>query len=532
MQNRSRRLLRVLLLVAGLGLLFAVYTSGLSRNPPGFYMDESCTAYNAYLVAHTGAGELGPRFPLFFEVYRDGFVQYFHPVETYLLAIVFLFFPPSILLVRIYAAFVMFAACLLLGLLAKRISGRSTIGFIVSAIALLTPWFFEVGRVAWEVHLVPGLTLLFLLAAYHAHRKEKWSLLDITMIVLALALLTYCYASGRVLGPLMAAGLVFFATTRHRLAAVAQTWLFYGITLVPVLLFNQHHPGALTKRFREVSYIRPDGPLSENASQFVQRFLEDQNLTSLLLTGDVQPRHHVPGSGGAFFLGAFILAIIGLFIVIARRRRDPWWRFVLYGLAAAVVPGAITTWPFHSTRLVAYPVFLLLLTVPALEWLLARDKQKSGLTPSLAYEAGNPLSEDGQPLGPGIAEGAVPRATRLLILCSLLALTGVEAYRFQTVFRREGPKRSFEFDVPYKVAYDAAVKQPARPIYLEDGRWGPAYIHALWYATVEKRPTSQFANLKPGTRPPAGVVVISSADTCEHCETIMRAGVYHVYKAL
>ena len=136
MKNHSRRLRSILLWVAGLALLFALYTSGLSTNPPGFYMDESVTAYNAYLVAHTGAGEFGPRFPLFFEMYRDGFVQYFHPVEEYLLAIVFLFFPPSIHIVRIYDAFVIFAGCVMLGLLATRISGRRTVGVIVTALAL------------------------------------------------------------------------------------------------------------------------------------------------------------------------------------------------------------------------------------------------------------------------------------------------------------------------------------------------------------------------------------------------------------
>lgn len=531
MKNRSRRLLRVLLWLAGLGLLFAVYTSGLSHNPPGFYMDEAVTAYNAYLVGHTGAGELGPRFPLFFETYRDGFVQYFHPVEEYLLAMVLLVLPPSILVVRMYDAFVMFTACLLLGLVAKRLSGRRIIGVIVAAMALVTPWLFEVGRVGWEVHLVPLLTILFLLAVFHAHGKEKWSLLDMAMLVATLTLLTYCYASGRVLGPLMAAGLVFFATTRRRMVAVATTWFLYGITLVPVFLFSRQHPGALTKRFIEVSYIRPGMPLSEIASQFLNRFLEDQSLTGLLITGDVHPRHHVPGSGGPFFFATFIFVIIGFVIVLARRRRDPWWRFVLYGLAAVIVPGAIGTWTFHEMRLAAYPVFLLLLTVPALEWLLAR-KHESTLVAEPSRESRKPPREDEQPIGAGIGGGAVPRAVRLLILCSLLAFTAVETYWFQTVFRREGPKRLFEFDAPYKQAYDAAVKQPARPIYLEDGRWGPAYVHALWYATVEKRPTSEFANLKPGTRPPAGSVVISSADTCEHCETILRAYVYHVYKVL
>ena len=125
----------------------------------------------------------------------------------------------------------------------------------------------------------------------------------------------------------------------------------------------------------------------------------------------------------------------------------------------------------------------------------------------------------------------MPRAARLLILCSLLALTTVEAYRYQTVFRRDGPRREGEFDVDYKVAYDAAVSQPTRPIYLEDGKWGPAHIHALWYATLEKRPRSEFVVLEPGVKPPRGAVVISTGDNCDQCETIKRAYIYYVYKA-
>ena len=75
-------------------------------------------------------------------------------------------------------------------------------------------------------------------------------------------------------------------------------------------------------------------------------------------------------------LATFILAMAGLLLVIARRWRDPWWRFVLYGLAVSIVPGAITDWPFHQARLMGYAVFLLVLTVPALEWMLAAADPK------------------------------------------------------------------------------------------------------------------------------------------------------------
>ena len=518
--------------IAGLALVFVLYTSGLRDNPPGFYLDESAPAYNAYLVAHTGAGEFGPRFPLYFQYYTDGFSQLADPTQIYMLAAVFRFFPPSILLARLFSAFWVFSAGLLLGLLARRISGRRTIGVIVAATALLTPWFFDGRGLLLEPQFVPMALAPFLLMVYRVQEKERWTWLEIAMLAATLALVTYCYTSGRLLGPLLLLGLLFFATSRQRFISVIKAGVLYGVTLVPMLVFNSRNPGVLTQRFSEVSYIERGVPLSEVLSQFIKRYLEDQSLTCLLMTGDINPRHHVPGSGGAFFFATFILSIIGLVIVIARRRRDPWWRFVLYGLIIAIVPGAISVGPFHEMRLMAYPVFLTLLTVPALEWLLAREKHKSGLVPSPCYEGGEPLSEDGQLFGPGTAEGVLPRAARLLILCLLLALTGVEAYRFQTVFRRDGPKRAFEFDIAYKTAYDTAIRQPVRPIYLEDGKWGPGYIHALWYATVEKRPTSEFVHLTAGENAPPGKVVISSGESCERCETITRIGVYHVYKSL
>jgi hypothetical protein len=518
MENRSRRrLLALFFWLVGLALVFALYTSGIRNNPPGFYMDESAPAYNAYLVAHTGAGEFGPRFPLYFQYYGDTWTQIGGPVQVYMLAVLFRFFPPSILLARLFSAFWVFSAGLLLGVLAQRISGRRTVGFIVAGTALLTPWFFEGRGLLLEPQFLPMALTPFLLTVYHVQKKERWSWLEVAMLAATLALVTYCYTSGRVLGPLLALGLLLFATSRQRFISVIKAGVLYGMTLLPILVYNSRNPGVLTKRLNEISYIKPGVPLRDVLSQFIKRYLEDQELASLLTVGDVYPRHHVPGSGGAFFFATFILVLIGIVIVFARHWNDPWWRFILYGLAVSIVPGAMSLWPFHEMRLMAYPVFLTVLTVPALEWLLARDKHESNLAPSPASQSGI---------------STMPRTARLLILCSLLVLTAVEAYRFQVVFRRDGPNRTFHFDVPYKAAYDAATKQPARPIYLDDGKWGPGYIHALWYATLEKRPTSEFVHLAAGAKVPPGKVVISSGESCERCETITRSGVYHVYKTL
>ena len=177
----------------------------------------------------------------------------------------------------------------------------------------------------------------------------------------------------------------------------------------------------------------------------------------------------------------------GLLLVIARRWRDPWWRFVLYGLAVSIVPGAITDWPFHELRLMGYAVFLLVLTVPALEWLLApaEPKQRHDATqPTTTHRWRTRSCRSCQPR-------PAARESDSAILAVLLAATVAQAVDFQIIFWRKGPKRQFAFDVPYKAAYDAAVARPERPIYLENGQWGPAYMDAYWYATVEGRPLSR-----------------------------------------
>ena len=524
----TQKALRISLWAAALILLFRIYTCGVSQNPPGFYLDESATAYNAYLVSRTGAGEFGTRFPVLFQEYAAKNPTYINPLTIYLLAIVFRFLHPSILVARAFAAFWMFAACLLLGVLAKRISGQLKIGIIVAGSALLTPWFFEIGRLVWDAHFSAFTIVLFLVAAYRIQSKETWRWSDIIMVTGSLAVVTYGYFSGRILAPLFALGLLFFATTKHRFLGVLKIWLAYAVTLVPLILFNRSHSGVLTKRLWEVTYIKPDAPWKEIPSEFaefVRCYLQDQSLTPLLLTGDPHWHHHVEGSGGAIFFATFVLAMAGLLLVIARRWRDPWWRFVLYGLPVSIVPGAITDWPFHGLRLMGYAVFLIVLTVPALEWLLGPDEPKQGVRGT------SEASHSAEPDRATVATQGLSHPVRLSFLGILLAATAAQAVDFQIAFWREGQKREFAFDVRYKAAYDAAVARPERPIYLENGMWGPAYMNAFWYATVERRSISEFVRLPDGAKPPSGAIVLSSNSDCQNCEVVQKSGAYLLYEA-
>lgn len=501
----------------GVTVLYFFYIDKVSTNPPGFYIDESAIAYNAYCIGRTGNGEFGNRFPLFFPVYTGGWVQYANPTQIYLLAIPFSVFRPSILLARVFSASWVFAACVLLGFLATRVSGQRRIGVIVGVTAILTPWLFEVSRLVMETYFYPMALVLFLLAVFHAQRKESWSLTTVGMLAGTLMLLTYTYTIGRLLGPLLAFGLVLFVTSQDRLISVVKTWVIFALTLIPLLIFRSKHPEALTQRFYLISYIKPDSPWKEIAPTFIRRFLSDFSIVSLLMDGDGNPRHHVPGSLGSFLIAAFILSLIGLGVVIVRHWREPWWRFVIFGAAASIVPGALTADQFHSLRIVAYPIFLLVLAIPGLQFLLESPGDGGdGWHASADNQTGRSTH--------------LSRSGRRAIMALLLVAIGCQAIYFQSVYRREGPDRGWVFDAAYKDVYDAAVTLPDRPIYLRDGT-EPAYEHAFWYAAVEGRDRSEFIHLQEGSPAPAGSLIIGSEPTCANCQVIKKSGDYILYRS-
>lgn len=496
----------------GIILFFLFYLDAVSTNPPGFYIDESAIAYNAYGIAHTGAGEFGNRWPLFFPVYTEGWTQYANPTQIYLLAIPFSLFRPSIVLARGFSATWVFAACVLLGLLATRVSGQRRIGVIVGVTAILTPWLFEVSRLVMETYFYPMALVLLLLALFRAQKRESWSWITVGMLAGTLILLTYTYTIGRLLGPLMAFGLVLFATSQERLLSIMKTWIVFTLSLIPLMIFRSRHPEALTQRFYLISYIKPNSPWKEIAPTFIRRYLSDFSLVSLLMDGDGNPRHHVPGSLGSFLIGAFMLAVIGLAVVIVRHWREPWWRFVIFGAGASIVPGALTADQFHSLRIIAYPIFLLVLMIPGLQFLLEWPAQVANQT----------RSSTSPPI--------LSRSGRRAILAVLLAAIGLQATYFQSVYRRDGPERGFYFDATYKDVYDAAVALPDRPIYLRDGT-EPAYEHAFWYAAIEGRDRSEFIHLTESRRAPAGALVIGSEPNCVNCQLLRKSGEYILYRS-
>ena len=503
------------LYLVGLALtfLFVLYTYDLTSNPPGFYVDESAFAYNAYMLARTGATEFGVRWPLFVQNFEPPYTVFVNPVHIYLLATILLVVPPSIFLARLLSALAGFEAGILIGFLAFKLSGKRSIGVIVGLTALITPWFFEFSRWFSDASYYPLVLTLFLLALQRASSKESWSWMDVTLVGLTLGFVTYTYSIGRLLGPLLGLGLVIFAINRQRVISVLKAWVAYGITLIPFFIFYFRHPNALSSRFMTLSYLRTETTMQGLLVRFLARYFQDLSLIGLITKGDPNPRHHVPGATGSILLATVILALIGFVIVLLHKRYEPYWRFIVFGTFASVLPGALTNDPFHTGRMIAYPVFLLVLTVPALSWLMEKR--------------GEVASKRSQKRKPGVWMGL---SSKRVILILLLVGTIGQAVFFQMRFWRDGYDRDYAWDAPYKVVYDKATAQLSRPIYLVDGKWGPGYIHALWYAALEGRSTSEFVHLPYRAEPPPGALVISSEPECRRCEIILDTGEYVLYR--
>ena len=183
------------------------------------------------------------------------------------------------------------------------------------------------------------------------------------------------------------------------------------------------------------------------------------------------------------------------------RRREEWWRFIIYGLLVSAIPASLTLDHFHTLRLIALPVFLLVLVVPAIEFL----------------GSASILSVPSQ----------TTTKRRRALLAALVLLTIAQGALFQWRFQT-APPRVDAFDSYYPQVLDAALAQPERPIYLLDNT-PAAYMYAYWYATLRGLDLHNFQRTTKDV-PPPGAVVISHELPCTNCEMIFERGQFRVYR--
>ena len=470
--------------------------AALRTNPPGFFLDESSIGYNAHTVSQTGHDEHGEAWPLFFRA----FGEFKNPVYIYLLAGVFRVAGPGIVAARALSATLGLVTIVLLGLLAFRITQSRGTALLFSLLVLFTPWTFELSRLVLEVAIYPFAVALFLLAVWNAAGKATWSATQICALAGTLALLTYSYSIGRLFGPLLVLGLVVFVN-RRRLLGLVLTLIAFAVTLIPLFIFQARNPGALTGRFQYLSYLKPESTVVQIAREFVRHFLANLNPWRLFVTESSKTNElvHVPGPPALLTI-TVVLAVVSCVLLYRQRKLDAWWRFVVYGLLASLVPASLTTDDFHMLRLAPLAVFLLVLTIPALQWL---------------------------------TEAQVPWKRVLLIGTVFLICAQGLFFQWRYHASVTSPRRlhTFDADYPAMILPSALNAAGSSPVYLADNPARPAYVQAFWYATLWKIPLTKFVSLGFEQSAPEGSVVITTEERCLRCRVLAYSEPYTTYIA-
>lgn len=482
-------------LAVGLGVVLAVAVFRLwisPNNPPGFFRDEAAIAYNAHTIATDGRDEYGARFPLYF----SSFLDYKSPIFVYGLAGVFRVTGADREVARGFAAGSVLVAILLLGWLAYRRTSHWSVGVATIVLAGTTPWLFELGRVAFEVALEPLFLCLALLGVERASRRGRWSIASAIPVSLALGAITYVYAGGRLLAPLLAAALVS-VLGRRRWRWVLAAWTGFAVTQIPLLLYMHAHPGALSRRYDATTFVTGDMPPWEIGWRGAVNYLQDLQLWHYVVSGDPKPYAHTPGTA-ALLAVSVALSLAGLVLIVLRLRDDLFWRYALAALLVSPIPAAATIDRFHALRLAPLAVMLVVVSIPTVAAL--RD------------------------------ECVRARWARVLV-AGLVVLAAVQFGRFVDVYRTDGPLRTgrFEAGIPALLATAWA-----------DG--GTAYIDyddrepqalARWYALVEGIDQSRVVRLPDGGVPPAGSLAFGRTQECDYvCVRVAESGDYWIARVV
>ena len=458
----------------GLGAVLAVVAFQLwvtPSNPPGYHRDEAALSYNAYSIETTGRDEDGADMPLFFRSYGD----YKSPLYPYMLAGIFKITGPHKEAARVFSAVLGALAILLLGLLALRVTERRIVAVAVVVVAGLTPWLFELGRVALEVATQPLLVTLLLLALHRSWHRGTWRSWEGAVVGILLGLLLFSYTGSRLLAPLFAAALVVFVA-RHRWRWFAGAWGTFAVFLGVLGSYALRHPGTITARYGATTIAREGKSHAWVVMQAIANWFHDIDPWFWAKSGDPAPYVH-NGGYGSLFAAIVVLAIVGFVYVLWKERDNLWWRYVLVATLLAPIPAALTVDRHNAIRLAALPVFCIVLAIPALDALLVRSR-------------------------------------RSLVLVVVAIAIGYQFNQFLDAYRLRGPARLVLFDA----GVDPLLRQAfatGKTIYIDYDDRG-AQTQAHWHAAEDGVPVDRIQVLPDGGIPPKGSTVFGLFQECDY----------------
>jgi hypothetical protein len=274
---------------------------------------------------------------------------------------------------------------------------------------------------------------------------------------------------------------------------VLTAWAAFALTQVPLLAYTRIHPGALSRRFDATTFVTDDMSAWEVAWRAAVNYLQDLQVWHYVVSGDVKPYAHTPGTGA--LLGALlVLSVAGLVLVLARLRSDAFWRFAVAALAVSLVPAAFTIDRFHAVRLAPFAVMLVVLAIPAIDWL--RD--------------------------------AARRATWARVLAGALFLAAALQFAlFVHGYATNGPLRTGRFEAGIPLLLERAWSNGGS-VYVDYDDREPQAL-ARWYALANGIEQARVVRLADGGIPPTGAIAFGRTQECDYtCTRLDESGDYWI----
>ncbi len=326
--QKSHLFLLFILIVA-----FSLRVYDLADNPPGLYIDEISSAYNAYSILQTGKDEHGALFPLYFEA----FGEYRHGLFIYSMIPSLFLFGLNDFGTRFTSVLFGVLAIAVLYFFVSELFDRR-IGLMSAALLAIQPWHTFLSRIAFE-----GISFVFFFLVglwcfckgLQKEKEMKWFL----AAVLFFALCVYSYGVAKLFVPSFLLGLVFIYRKfffDNRKILLSCIFLF-ALSVSPVYFISFLGEG--NARFQQGSIFA----LSEHpVFTFMFNYISHYTPSFLFFSGDDGLRHHLH-NWGFLFPGDIGFVFFGLVFVFQQRVHKKYqmlllW-FFLFPVAASFMYG-------------------------------------------------------------------------------------------------------------------------------------------------------------------------------------------------
>lgn len=322
----------------------ALRLAALSRLPPGLFVDEAFTGYDALSLLHTGRDMWGEWLPIYFASWGGDAVE---GLYRYLCVPFLALLGPVPLAVRLPAALVGTATVGLTFLAGRRLLG-SVPALVAAMLLVVSPWHLPLSRVGFRAILLPAvaaaLVWLALVAvgrgaqAREQARPYAW---PATAMVAGLGL--YSYAVAKLFLPLLVLLLLWVLRKEwvKQWRKVLLSAVLLLVMAVPLVRWTWSGTGQV--RFQQISIFAPQQV--QASADALRRSHPDLRLAHwvashpgltvawtlcsnyvshfhpryLLMRGDENLRHSPPGVGQIFWVEG-ILLLLGVAQALWRRR--------------------------------------------------------------------------------------------------------------------------------------------------------------------------------------------------------------------